>query len=180
MKNIKKASVVSVLSLALAIPLTASAAVTTDVAPATTDSTAVSQSANTSTDVTTPTPGNHDITPQHQQDKFGSTVKSLPGEGSATSSFKVTGGYGYVKINFKNNSSDPVKIIVTHNDTNKNYYEEVLSGKSSDSWKSYPGVKQGVRSGDYTVTFRGGKNGDGTKPVDVTFSGFTTDNTSEL
>ncbi|WP_025683900.1 hypothetical protein [Paenibacillus maysiensis] len=108
MKNIKKVSLLSVLSLALAIPLTASVAATTDVASATTDSAAVSQSANTSTDVTTPTAGGHVITPQSTQPAFDITLGGQQSEAS----FKIPAGMGYVKIWVKNTGSENIKFAL--------------------------------------------------------------------
>ncbi|WP_262384903.1 hypothetical protein [Paenibacillus terrae] len=109
MKNIKKASVVSVLSLALAIPLTASAAATTDVAPATTDSTAVSQSANTSTDVNTPKVGDHVITPQATDPVLDVRLRGT----EMSKPFTIRAGYGYVKVWVRNNGSQKIKLTVT-------------------------------------------------------------------
>ncbi|WP_342416684.1 hypothetical protein NST83_04215 [Paenibacillus sp. FSL R10-2782] len=108
MKNIKKASLLSVLSLAVAIPLTASAAATTDVTPASTDSAAVSQSANTSTDVTTPTVGDHVITPQQTMSVFDTTLSGQ----TQTSYFSIPAGLGYVKLWVRNTGSEAIKFAV--------------------------------------------------------------------
>ncbi|WP_025683901.1 hypothetical protein [Paenibacillus maysiensis] len=108
MKNIKKASVVSVLSLALAIPLTASAAATTDVAPATTDSAQVNQSANDSTDVNTPKPGDHVITPQETKSVVNRTLRNT----ELTEDFEIPSRYGYVKVWIRNNGDQPIKFSV--------------------------------------------------------------------
>ncbi|OMF72970.1 MULTISPECIES: hypothetical protein [Paenibacillus] len=107
MKNIKKASVVSVLSLALAIPLSASAAAT-DVAPAATDSTAVSQSANTSTDVNTPKAGDHVITPYATKSVVDRTLRNT----ELTENFDIPSGYGYVKVWIRNDGKQPIKFSV--------------------------------------------------------------------
>ncbi|WP_431090818.1 hypothetical protein [Paenibacillus sp. 8b26] len=120
MKNIKKASVVSVLSLALAIPLTASAAATTDVAPATTDTTAASQSANTSIDVNTPTTGDHIITPQSTQPAFDTTLGGQQSEAS----FSIPAGMGYVKLWVRNTGTETIKFAV-HKDSSSG---SVMSG----------------------------------------------------
>ncbi|WP_342416976.1 hypothetical protein NST83_06150 [Paenibacillus sp. FSL R10-2782] len=110
MKNIKKASLLSVLSLAVAIPLTASAAATTEVTPATTDSAAVSQSANETTDVNTPKEGDHVITPQATDLR----IDNAKLEGTEMSkSFSIPAGYGYVKVWVNNTGDQPIKITVT-------------------------------------------------------------------
>ncbi|WP_231503634.1 hypothetical protein [Paenibacillus sp. 1-18] len=93
MKSIKKASVASVLSLALAIPLSASAAATIDVAPAKKDSAQVSQSAN-STDVNTQKPGDHVITPQDTNKVL---AKSLANT-DMSERFYIDPHYGYARV----------------------------------------------------------------------------------
>ncbi|MNP61669.1 hypothetical protein D3C76_1568830 [compost metagenome] len=90
----------------------------------------------------------------------------------------MPGGYGYVKIYFKNNSSAPLKVIVTHDDTNKTYVEKTISRGGSYTWLSTDEYPQGVRAGKYTVTLRGG--GDGSNPVDASYRGFATDNTADF
>ncbi|WP_433946529.1 hypothetical protein [Paenibacillus sp. SN-8-1] len=94
-------------------------------------------------------------------------------DGTSNSGFPVAGGYGYVKIYFKNNASSPVKVVVTHDKTNQTYVAKKIPGKGSYTWLSTDDHPQGVRAGKYTVLFRGG--GDGTEPVDVSWRGFTTD-----
>lgn len=141
---------------------------------ATTASAAPSTALNDSTNL-----GNFDngiITPQTIIGYFGNGVTS--DTGTAYGSFEVPGGYGYVKIYFKNNSSAPLKVIVTHDDTNKTYVEKTISGGGSYTWLSTDDNPQGVRAGKYKVTFRGG--GDGSKPVDASYRGFATDNTADF
>lgn len=123
--------------------------------------------------------GNSDdgiITPLTIIGRFGGPVSDP--SGTTNSSFAVPGGYGYVKIYFKNNSSSSLKVVVTHDDTNKTYVAETIPGNGSYTWLSTGDNPQGVRSGKYTVTFRGG--GDGTKPVDASWNGFATDNTNDF
>lgn len=127
--------------------------------------------------------GNFDdliITPLQRKDEFGSRIQSKLGSGYATTNFNVAGGYGYVKVDFVNNSSSPVKILIYHTDTKKEYYNKVIDGNGSDAWLSPDKNPQGVRAGGYTISFTGGPNGNGKKPVDVTFSGYTTDIKSEV
>ncbi|MGG1643084.1 hypothetical protein ACIFQM_17845 [Paenibacillus sp. NRS-1782] len=114
MKNIKKASLLSVLSLAVAIPLTASAAATTEVTPATTDSAAVSQSANTSTT------RDHVITPQSTQPAFDTTLGGQQSEAS----FSIPAGMGYVKLWVRNTGTETIKFAV-HKDSSSG---SVMSG----------------------------------------------------
>lgn len=99
-------------------------------------------------------------------------------DGTDNSLFIVPGGYGYVKIYFKNSYSSPVKVVVTHDKTNKTYVAQTIPGNGSYTWLSTDDNPQGVRSGRYEVLFRGG--GDGTKPVDASWKGFATDNTNDF
>jgi hypothetical protein len=146
MKNIKKASVVSVLSLALAIPLTASAAATTNVAPATTDSTAVSQSANTSTDVNTPKPGDHVITPQSTQPAFDITLGGQQSEAS----FKIPAGSSYVKIWVKNTGNEEIKFALHKGSASGSVIKDARIAKGSTfEWIS----SSALSTGDFYATF---------------------------
>ncbi|ALP35837.1 hypothetical protein ASL14_06295 [Paenibacillus sp. IHB B 3084] len=108
MTSIKKASLLSVLSLAVAIPLTASAAATTDLAPATTDSVQVTQSANESTDVNTPKVGDHVITPQETKSVVNRTLRNT----ELTEDFEIPSRYGYVKVWIRNDGDQPIKFSV--------------------------------------------------------------------
>ncbi|WP_283653766.1 hypothetical protein [Paenibacillus sp. RC334] len=89
MKNIKKASLLSVLSLAVAIPLTASAAATTD--------------------VNAPKVGDHVITPQATNKVL---AKSL-GNTDMSERFYIDPGYGYARVFVSNDGSAPINITVT-------------------------------------------------------------------
>ncbi|MFK4345138.1 MULTISPECIES: hypothetical protein [unclassified Paenibacillus] len=131
MKNIKKASVVSVLSLALAIPLTASAAATTEVTPSTTDSIAVSQSANTSTDVNTPKPGDHVITPQATD---GQIVDRPVAGFNDSADFDVKSGYEYVRLYLRNTGNTTITFTVNQGSASgaEKYSGTVKPGKTFD------------------------------------------------
>ncbi|RUT35999.1 hypothetical protein EJP77_03090 [Paenibacillus zeisoli] len=98
--------------------------------------------------------------------------------GNRNSGFPVLGGYGYVKLYFKNKSSSPVKVVVTHVKTNKTYIAKTIPGKGSYTWYSTGDYPHGVRSGKYTVLMSG--VGNGTKPVDASWRGFTTNSTTML
>ncbi|MGW8957694.1 hypothetical protein [Paenibacillus sp. NPDC055715] len=131
MKNIKKASVLSVLSLALAVPLTASAATTTDVALATTNSAAVSKSANTSTGVTTPTTGDHVITPQATD---GQIVDRPVAGFNDSADFDIKGGYGYVRLYIRNTGNTTITFTVNQGSVSgaEKYSGTVKPGKTFD------------------------------------------------
>lgn len=130
MKNIKKVSVVSVLSLALAIPLTASAAATTDVTPATTVSTQVSQSANISTDVTTLTTRGHVII----QATDGQIVDRPVAGFNDSADFDVKAGYGYVRLYLRNTGNTTITFTVNQGSASgaEKYSGTVKPGKTFD------------------------------------------------
>ncbi|MGG1639719.1 hypothetical protein ACIFQM_00180 [Paenibacillus sp. NRS-1782] len=129
MKNIKKASLLSVLSLAVAIPLTASAAATTEVTPATTDSVAVSQSANTSTDVNAPKLGGHVITPQDTNSVLNKSLANT----EMSERFYIDPGYGYAKVWLRNDGSQPIKLTVTQGSASGTQKMSATIGKG-ETW----------------------------------------------
>ncbi|MDQ0497260.1 hypothetical protein [Paenibacillus brasilensis] len=123
------------------------------------DADAVTESANTSTTATqdagTTTTGDHVITPQKIGNTFGSRVQ---GGATVQGAFEVPKGYGHVKLTLKNYSSYPVKVSVTHNDSGKEYISgTTISPNSTLTWRSTDkGITDGLRSGSYTIQFRGG------------------------
>ncbi|WP_187644847.1 MULTISPECIES: hypothetical protein [Paenibacillus] len=135
-------------------------------------------SANTSTtatqDVGTTTTGDHVVTPQNVGNTFGSRVQ---GGATVQSSFDVPRGYGHVKLTLKNNSSYPVRVSLLHNDSGKEYISGTrISPGSSITWRSTDeGYTDGLRSGSYTLQWRGGDynvnaefNGiAGSRPADI-------------
>jgi hypothetical protein len=129
----------------------------------------VTDSANTSTaatqDAGTTTTGDHVVTPQKIGNTFGSRVQ---GGATVQSAFEVPKGYGHVKLTLKNNSSYPVRVSVTHNDSGKEYISGTrISPGSSITWRSTDeGYTDGLRSGSYTLQWRGGDYN-----VDAEFNG---------
>ncbi|MBE0336182.1 hypothetical protein [Paenibacillus sp. 23TSA30-6] len=138
----------------------------------------VTDSANISTtatqDVGTTTTGDHVVTPQNVGNTFGSRVQ---GGATVQSSFDVPRGYGHVKLTLKNNSSYPVRVSLLHNDSGKEYISGTrISPGSSITWRSTDeGYTDGLRSGSYTLQWRGGDynvnaefNGiAGSRPADI-------------
>ncbi|MBE0338659.1 hypothetical protein [Paenibacillus sp. 23TSA30-6] len=108
MKNNKKISVLAILSLAVALPLTVSASATTDVKSVTADPGAIVQPANGSSDVNTPKADDHVITPQSTQPAFDTTLSGQ----QTVSYFSIPAGLGYVKLWVRNTGSEAIKFAV--------------------------------------------------------------------
>lgn len=125
-----------------------------------------------STSVTAP----HDtvITPQVIGNSFSGKVS---GGATVQSAFEVPKGYGHVKLSLKNNSSNPVKVSLTHNDSGKEYISGAsISAKGTLVWKSPDkGIADGLRSGSYTLQWRGGDYN-----VNAEYSGVCGSKTSDL
>ncbi|ASR45351.1 hypothetical protein B4V02_00815 [Paenibacillus kribbensis] len=118
-------------------------------------------SANTSTMVTqnagTTTTGDRVITPQKKGNSFNFTIG---GSATASGSFEVPKGFGHVKLRIRNYANAPVDFTVEHNDSGKVYVDGQTVRKNSETvWRSNDvGFSAGLRSGRYTIQFRGGSN----------------------
>lgn len=142
------------------------------------DSDAVTDSANSSTaatqDAGTAATGGHVITPQKIGNTFGSRVQ---GGATVQSAFEVPKAYGHVKLTLKNRSSYPVRVSLEHNDSGKEY----ISGKriapgGTYTWRSSDdGYTDGLRSGSYTLQWRGGNN-----DVNAEFDGICGSRTADI
>ncbi|MFS8213157.1 hypothetical protein [Paenibacillus polymyxa] len=123
------------------------------------DSDAVTDSANTSTTATqapaTTTTGDHVVTPQRGLDAID---VGITGGATASGSFDIPKGYGHVKLRIKNYSDHTVKVSLTHDGSNKEYISALaIAPHDTVIWRSTDeGYSSGVRSGDYTIQFRGG------------------------
>ncbi|AHM64693.1 hypothetical protein LK13_18050 [Paenibacillus polymyxa] len=120
------------------------------------DSDAVTDSANTSTTATQDagktTTGDHVITPQSVGNSFNFTVG---GSATASGSFEVPKGFGYVKLRIRNYANTSVDFTVEHNDSGKSYVDgQTISKNSETVWRS----ADAMRSGRYTIQFRGASN----------------------
>ncbi|TQR97469.1 hypothetical protein [Paenibacillus ottowii] len=103
-------------------------------------------------DAGTTTTSDHVITPQSLGNSFNFTSG-----GSATSSgtFEVPKGFGYVKLRIRNYANAPVDFTVEHNDSGKAYVDgQTISKNTETIWRS----SDAMRSGRYTIQFRGGSN----------------------
>ncbi|MGM1022120.1 MAG: hypothetical protein ACQEXV_16615 [Bacillota bacterium] len=119
----------------------------------------VTDSANTSTTATqdagTTTTGDHVVTPQ----RVGNTIDA-GASGSATvgTSFEVPKGYGHVKLRMKNYSDHTVKVSLSHIESNREYITGLtIAPHDQVTWRSTDeGYSGGLRSGSYTLQWRGG------------------------
>ncbi|MGQ3481253.1 hypothetical protein [Paenibacillus sp. TY11] len=118
-------------------------------------------SANTSTtaiqDAGTTTTNDHVITPQSLGNSFNF---ALGGSATAPGSFEVPKGFGHVKLRIRNYANAPVDFTLEHNDSSKVYVDDQTIRKNSETvWRSIDGgISDGMRSGRYTIQFRGGSN----------------------
>lgn len=101
------------------------------------------------------TTGDHVITPQKIGNTFGSRVQ---GGATVQSAFEVPKGYGHVKVTLKNRSGYPVRVSLVHNESGKEYISGTrIAPGSSLTWRSSDeGYTDGLRSGSYTLQWRGG------------------------
>lgn len=115
----------------------------------------VTDSAKTSTAATQnagKTTGNHVIIPQSVGNSFNFTVG---GSATASGSFEIPKGFGWVKLRIRNYNNTPVDFTVEHNDSGKAYVDGQTIRKNSETiWRS----ADSMRSGRYSIQFRGGSN----------------------
>lgn len=122
---------------------------------------AVTDSANTSTTATqapaTTTTGDHVVTPQRLGNTFNYT---LGGSATASGTFEVPKGFGHVKLRIRNYANAPVDFTLQHNESGKVYVDGQTIRKNTETiWRSTDvGLTDGLRSGQYTIQFRGASN----------------------
>ncbi|KJD42661.1 hypothetical protein [Paenibacillus terrae] len=101
----------------------------------------------------------------------------ITGGATAATSFDIPKGHGHVKLRMKNYSDHTVKVSLTHDNSNKVYITSLaIAPHDTCIWRSTDeGYSSGMRSGDYTLQWRGGDykvDGHvwgvvGTQPADV-------------
>ncbi|MGW9529697.1 hypothetical protein ACWHAM_18470 [Paenibacillus terrae] len=82
------------------------------------------------------------------------------GSATAPGTFEVPKGFGHVKLRIRNYANAPVDFTVEHNDSGKVYVDGKTIGKNGEIvWRSTDaGISDGLRSGRYTIQFRGSTN----------------------
>ncbi|WP_106766390.1 hypothetical protein [Paenibacillus faecalis] len=95
------------------------------------------------------------ITPQVVDPLFNTTLAGT----NSTSIFNVAGGYGHVKVFIKNTGTSTITATMEHTDSKKIYFSKSIAPGSSLDWRSFTDTPQGVKGGQYVITYRaGGKN----------------------
>lgn len=79
------------------------------------------------------------------------------GTATVVNSFSINPNYGHLKLFMKNLSSHPVTVNLEHISTGLQYFSITIPANSSYTWKNFEqGYPQGMRTGDYKLTWSGG------------------------
>ncbi|PFL43552.1 hypothetical protein [Bacillus cereus] len=80
------------------------------------------------------------------------------GKSSDEVEFSVTPGYGHVKVHLQNLGASNVQVYLKHKDSGHIYIDNlnITPGQSAYEWKSNERYPQGVRAGNYELSFRSG------------------------
>lgn len=87
----------------------------------------------------------------------------------------VTGGYGHVKMWWKNSGDSTVAITVKHKDTGKEYVTEKVKPGETYVYRSPDLSPQGMRSGAYVISYASGSHN-----LNVDFSGFSANSVNDV
>ncbi|WP_339271709.1 hypothetical protein NYE54_09200 [Paenibacillus sp. FSL K6-1330] len=73
--------------------------------------------------------------------------------------FTINPGYGHLKVFFMNNSSYPVTVSIVHKSSGLIYLNRDIPKNDTLDWRSFnEGYPQGMRTGEYDVTYKGNSN----------------------
>ncbi|ANS76991.1 hypothetical protein AWM70_22370 [Paenibacillus yonginensis] len=79
------------------------------------------------------------------------------GTGTVVHSFSINPNYGHLKLTIENLSGHPVTVNLEHTLTDRQYFSITIAAHSSYTWKNFEqGYPQGMRTGDYKLTWNGG------------------------
>ncbi|WP_458463941.1 hypothetical protein [Paenibacillus sp.] len=92
------------------------------------------------------------ITPMATDPLFNTVL----GGTNALSNFNVQAGYGHVKIFVKNTGTKTITVTMKHISSDKYYIEDSVPAGGTLDWRSYTDFPQGVRGGKYEVSYRAG------------------------
>ncbi|SDT05754.1 hypothetical protein SAMN05444162_2967 [Paenibacillaceae bacterium GAS479] len=146
----KKSAILGILTLLLAVFITASAAPVQTLDPG---------KVNPAASVFYGSSKGPGIAPREIGLNIPLTPVKVAGETQLKSSFKIEPGFGHLKLTFYNRSSEPLKVTLEHKDTNKNYFGHEIPANSEYTWISFMnGFDQGMRGGNYIIQWLGGKS----------------------
>ncbi|WP_017691852.1 hypothetical protein [Paenibacillus sp. PAMC 26794] len=111
------------------------------------------------------------ITPMATSTLFHTPLATRP---SDISEFYVRAGYGHIKIFIKNTGKSTMTVTMKHS-SDKVYIEDSIPAGGTLDWKSYIDYPQGVRGGDYEISYRAGGNN-----LSAEAWGISAENTNEL
>lgn len=94
------------------------------------------------------------IVPFRTSDLFKTTLSGV----TDNSLFNVAGGYGHVKVYIKNTGKYTIRAVMVHDSTKKEYFSKDIAPGGTLDWRSFTDTPQGVRGGDYTITYRANGN----------------------
>ncbi|MCP3773393.1 hypothetical protein NLX71_08705 [Paenibacillus sp. MZ04-78.2] len=97
------------------------------------------------------------ITPMQVDKEWGSKIDDE--RSTSVRGFKINDNYGHLKLYMVNNSSHSVSVTLEHTASSTVYFTKTISGNGSLEWKNWnEGYSQGMKSGEYTLTWSGGQN----------------------
>ncbi|MEV2909270.1 pilus assembly protein [Paenibacillus larvae] len=95
-----------------------------------------------------------EITPMKVDKKWHDTAT---GEATVVRTFSINANYGHLKLFMQNHSNKPVTVNLEHINTGLVYFSKTIPAGGSLTWKNFEqGFPQGMRIGDYTLTWSGG------------------------
>ncbi|WP_440115324.1 hypothetical protein [Paenibacillus sp. QZ-Y1] len=101
-------------------------------------------------------------------------AQNVNGNKMTSSQFYVPATFGHVKLYFNNKGTSDTIISVTHS-SGKVYFTKTVKEGKDFTWRSIYDFPQGVRGGDFTVSYRSSSGN-----VNVDIAGFASDNVEEV
>lgn len=96
------------------------------------------------------------ITPFAVDKEFTDTAS---GGATVVRTFGINADYGHLKLNMKNYSNKPVTVNLEHINTGLQYFSITITAGVTETWKNLDeGYPQGMRIGDYKLTWSGGSS----------------------
>jgi|GEM_PF-2017578 len=81
------------------------------------------------------------------------------GEATVVRSFGINEGYGHLKLHMKNYRDETVTVNLEHINSGLQYFSNTIAAGETVTWKNFDeGYPQGMRVGDYKLTWIGGSS----------------------